>query len=77
MECDLRIVHGNPDETELAALLAVLTVIASRREEDQAAASECRSRRAHWDRAWVGGFQPSGSWRVRDRTLVAFEPGAR
>ncbi|MFD7441301.1 acyl-CoA carboxylase subunit epsilon [Streptomyces sp. NPDC059909] len=73
----MRIVHGKPDDTELAALLAVLTVIAFRREAALAAASERRTRRAHWDRAWGGGFQPSTSWRVRDKALVAFDPGAR
>ncbi|MFD7230136.1 acyl-CoA carboxylase subunit epsilon, partial [Streptomyces sp. NPDC059881] len=31
MDVDLRIVHGAPDDEELAALMAVLTVLAHRR----------------------------------------------
>ncbi|MGW1881413.1 acyl-CoA carboxylase subunit epsilon [Streptomyces sp. NPDC001970] len=73
----MRIVQGDPDDTELAALLAVITMVASRREAALAAECERRSRRAHWDRAWGGGFQPSGSWRQRDRMLTAFDPGSR
>ncbi|SDL78843.1 acyl-CoA carboxylase subunit epsilon [Streptomyces wuyuanensis] len=81
MDVDLRIVHGAPDAEELAAVMAVLTVVAHRRSTPRATAGggapDGGSRRAHWDRAWGGGFQPSGSWRERDRTVTAFDPGSR
>lgn len=81
MYVDLRIVHGAPDAEELAAVMAVLTVVAHRRSTARAAAGggepDGGSRRAHWDRAWGGGFQPCGSWRERDRTVTAFDPGGR
>ncbi|MDN3296817.1 acyl-CoA carboxylase subunit epsilon [Streptomyces ficellus] len=59
----LRIVHGCPNATELAALTAVLTALACQR------AAECHrprpaSRRADWDRGWRA-HPPSGSWRAR------------
>ncbi|MGW7368992.1 acyl-CoA carboxylase subunit epsilon [Streptomyces sp. NPDC054841] len=76
MSLDVRIMQGSPDHVELAALMAVLTALACR-SETAAAGREARRRRAHWDRAWGGGFQPSGSWRVRDRTAMAFDPGSR
>ncbi|MCZ7457296.1 acyl-CoA carboxylase subunit epsilon [Streptomyces sp. WMMC940] len=78
---ELRIVHGTPDAEELAAVMAVLTVVAHRRSTARAAAGggepDGGARRAHWDRAWGGGFQPCGSWRERDRTVTAFDPGGR
>lgn len=81
MDVDLRIVHGAPDAEELAAVMAVLTVLAHRRSTARTTAGggapDGGSRRAHWDRAWGGGFQPSGSWRERDRTVTAFDPGSR
>ncbi|MFC5803355.1 acyl-CoA carboxylase subunit epsilon [Streptomyces formicae] len=78
MNCDIRIVHGDPDEDELAALMAVLGALAStRRSGPGAAEPRARERRAHWDRAWGGGFAPCGSWRERDRSVAAFDPGSR
>ncbi|MEV4919286.1 acyl-CoA carboxylase subunit epsilon [Streptomyces tirandamycinicus] len=82
MDVDLRIVSGAPDAEELAAVMAVLTAVAHRRGEAPAAAPgggtpDGRPRRAHWDRAWGTGFQPCGSWRERDRTVTAFDPGGR
>lgn len=71
----MKILRGAPDHTELAALMAVLTMVASHRETAQAVVVEPRPRRAHWDRAWGGGFRPCGSWQVRDRTATAFDPG--
>ncbi|MEU2161075.1 acyl-CoA carboxylase subunit epsilon [Streptomyces chengbuensis] len=82
MDVDLRIVHGAPDAEELAAVMAVLTVVAHRRSTARPGAGGGTPdggsrRRAHWDRAWGGGFQPCGSWRERDRTVTAFDPGSR
>ncbi|MHC5704653.1 acyl-CoA carboxylase subunit epsilon [Streptomyces sp. PKU-MA01144] len=81
MDVDLRIVRGAPDAEELAAVMAVLTAVAHRRGAAPAAAGggtpDGRPRRAHWDRAWGTGFQPCGSWRERDRTVTAFDPGGR
>ncbi|MCX4514856.1 acyl-CoA carboxylase subunit epsilon [Streptomyces sp. NBC_01619] len=77
MDVDLRIVHGAPDDEELAALMAVLTVLAHRRAAARATPGGGRPRRAHWDRTWGGGFQPCGSWRERDRTVMSFDPGSR
>ncbi|WP_338673734.1 acyl-CoA carboxylase subunit epsilon [Streptomyces sp. SCSIO 30461] len=74
---DVRIVRGTPDETELAALLAVLTMVAGHRGTARAGGRSHLSCRAHWDRAWGGGLHPCGSWRVRDRTVTAFDPGSR
>ncbi|MFE7779005.1 acyl-CoA carboxylase subunit epsilon [Streptomyces sp. NPDC057445] len=76
MNCDVRIVHGDPDDIELAALMAVLSVVLRNREAAGAARGR-RSRRAQWDRAWGGFLHPSGSWRVRDRTVTGFDPGSR
>ncbi|MEV0964039.1 MULTISPECIES: acyl-CoA carboxylase subunit epsilon [unclassified Streptomyces] len=81
MDVDLRIVRGAPDAEELAAVMAVLTLVAHRRRADPAAAGggtpDGGPRRAHWDRAWGAGFQPCGSWRERDRMVTAFDPGGR
>ncbi|MEU2159167.1 acyl-CoA carboxylase subunit epsilon [Streptomyces sp. NPDC019396] len=74
---DVRIVHGSPDETELAALMAVLTLVAGHRGGAGTGARRHLPCRAHWDRAWGGGLHPCGSWRVRDRTVTAFDPGSR
>ncbi|GBP98939.1 acyl-CoA carboxylase subunit epsilon [Streptomyces spongiicola] len=91
MDVDLRVVRGAPDAEELAAVMAVLTLVARRRRADPAAAGGGRPgggtpdggtpdggpRRAHWDRARGAGFRPCGSWRERDRTVTAFDPGGR
>ncbi|MFD5424752.1 acyl-CoA carboxylase epsilon subunit [Streptomyces sp. NPDC127084] len=74
---DVRIVRGTPDETELAALLAVLTAVAGHRGTARTGGRSHLSCRAHWDRAWGGGLHPCGSWRVRDRTVTAFDPDSR
>ncbi|MFD7615024.1 acyl-CoA carboxylase subunit epsilon [Streptomyces sp. NPDC059828] len=76
-DVDIRIVHGTPDETELAALMAVLTLVAGHRGTAGTGARGHLSCRAHWDRTWGGGLHPCGSWRVRDRTVTAFDPGSR
>ncbi|MER6999056.1 acyl-CoA carboxylase epsilon subunit [Streptomyces sp. NPDC000410] len=70
---DVRIVHGTPDHAELAALLAVLAL--ARHRAASHAAREARARRAHWDRAWGGAYQPCGSWRAK--AVTAFDPGVR
>ncbi|AWK11884.1 acyl-CoA carboxylase subunit epsilon [Streptomyces spongiicola] len=86
MDVDLRVVRGAPDAEELAAVMAVLTLVARRRRADPAAAGggtpdggtpDGGPRRAHWDRARGAGFRPCGSWRERDRTVTAFDPGGR
>ncbi|MFE3325355.1 acyl-CoA carboxylase subunit epsilon [Streptomyces sp. NPDC059176] len=73
----MKILRGTPDHAELAALMTVLTMVASHREAPSAEAVEPRSRRAHWDRAWGGGFRPCGSWQVRDRRITVFDAGVR
>jgi hypothetical protein len=73
---DVRVVHGSPDDEELAALMAVLSAVAERTSR-AARAGGVRSRRAHWDGAFGDRLQPTGSWRVRDRTVTSFDPGAR
>ncbi|MEU7282426.1 acyl-CoA carboxylase subunit epsilon [Streptomyces sp. NPDC045431] len=61
----LRIVHGRPTATELAALTAVLTALASRyATEHTAAGPTAARRRAEWDRGWRAHPSP-GSWRAR------------
>ncbi|MFF8833213.1 acyl-CoA carboxylase subunit epsilon [Streptomyces sp. NPDC015131] len=69
MSLHLRIVHGRPTPTEVAALTAVLTALASRTAPDapgpdSGPAPRARVRRAHWDRGWRAHPAP-GSWRAR------------
>ncbi|MCS0634918.1 acyl-CoA carboxylase subunit epsilon [Streptomyces sp. LP05-1] len=72
MSHHLRIVRGEPDVTELAALTAVLTALAC----GAAAESPVRPApggpcRAHWDRAWRA-HHSSGSWRARTVAVFPF-----
>ncbi|MET9800223.1 acyl-CoA carboxylase subunit epsilon [Streptomyces sp. NPDC006368] len=62
MRHHLRIVHGRPTATELAALTAVLTALACRSATERPAA-DASPRRAEWDRGWRAHPLP-GSWRA-------------
>ncbi|WP_167536300.1 acyl-CoA carboxylase subunit epsilon [Streptomyces ficellus] len=67
MPLHLRIVHGRPTPTEVAALTAVLTALACRTPtEGPGARGTPRTpvHRAHWDRGWRAHPAP-GSWRAR------------
>ncbi|MER7109994.1 acyl-CoA carboxylase subunit epsilon [Streptomyces sp. NPDC000229] len=59
----LRIVHGHPTATELAALTAVLTALACRTAAE-GPGPDTAPRRAEWDRGWRAHPAP-GSWRAR------------
>ncbi|MFJ8648853.1 acyl-CoA carboxylase subunit epsilon [Streptomyces sp. NPDC093546] len=66
----LRIVHGRPTATELAALTAVLTALASRYAVEGPEADFAPApRRAEWDRGWRAHPAP-GSWRARLGAVV-------
>ncbi|WP_327351476.1 acyl-CoA carboxylase subunit epsilon [Streptomyces sp. NBC_01304] len=57
---DMRVVSGEPDPDELAALTAVLSLLIARRQAEEHRAR--RPRRAGWDRRRYG-HGPAGSWR--------------
>ncbi|MFG2877464.1 acyl-CoA carboxylase epsilon subunit [Streptomyces sp. NPDC048337] len=59
-----RIVGGDPDATETAAVLAVLTALLLNRSGDSAPEPP-RTVSAGWDRAPTGAFRHAGSWRQR------------
>ncbi|WP_189552367.1 acyl-CoA carboxylase subunit epsilon [Streptomyces lavendofoliae] len=63
MPLHLRIVHGRPTPTELAALTAVLSALACRTGAEGPRTGPA-SRRAEWDRGWRAHPAP-GSWRAR------------
>ncbi|MEU0662653.1 acyl-CoA carboxylase subunit epsilon [Streptomyces lavendulocolor] len=70
MSLHLRIVHGRPTPTELAALTAVLTALVCRTGTEgpghgaQGRGHGATGRRAEWDRGWRAHPAP-GSWRAR------------
>ncbi|MDQ0685148.1 hypothetical protein QF032_004166 [Streptomyces achromogenes] len=53
-EAVFRVVRGNPDPAELAALACVLTVLRARAESGAGEAAEPAAARANWDRAGHG-----------------------
>ncbi|MFJ4781451.1 acyl-CoA carboxylase epsilon subunit [Streptomyces sp. NPDC088762] len=59
-----RILGGDPDEDETAAVLAVLTALLLNRSAARAPEPP-RTAAAGWDRVPAGGFRPAGSWRQR------------
>ncbi|MFC8919916.1 acyl-CoA carboxylase subunit epsilon [Streptomyces sp. WAC05374] len=63
MPFHLRIVHGRPTATELAAVTAVLTALACRTTGERPGTGTAPGR-AEWDRGWRAHPAP-GSWRAR------------
>ena len=57
-EAAFRVVRGNPDPDELAALVAVLTVLRARAEAADDAVAEPCAPRATWDRTGNGYRSP-------------------
>ncbi|KGI82920.1 hypothetical protein IL38_03455 [Actinopolyspora erythraea] len=62
---ELRVIRGDPDEYELAALTAVLSSLAAER-PDSPGERDRRPARAGWHRGLSTDLVPSRSWR-RDR----------
>ncbi|MFD9411463.1 acyl-CoA carboxylase epsilon subunit [Streptomyces sp. NPDC059989] len=60
-----RILGGDPDEDETAAVLAVLTALLLNGSGAPEPPEPPRTAAAGWDRAPAGGFRGAGSWRQR------------